>query len=91
MGVAAGQSELCAHTTHVPSGAQTLPVCDAQSAFAVHWTHVELVVSHTGAAAEQLELLVQPGRHVKVCGLQMGAAWPQSELSRHATQVPVPA
>ncbi len=41
-----------------------------------------------GSAAEHCELLVQPERHVKSLGSQIGCAEPQSEFARHSTQRP---
>jgi hypothetical protein len=87
-GVAAGQSEFCAQTTQVPSDAQILPGSAEQSELAMHWTHDDVEVSHKGRAPPHVELPVQPGRHVKMPGWQMGAAVPQSELSRHSTHRP---
>ena len=68
---------------------QSLPGCAAQSAFATHSTHVDSLVLHTGVLPEHSELVVQPGTHVNVRGLQTGRAGPQSELPRHATHRPV--
>jgi hypothetical protein len=49
------------------------------------------VVSHTGVSPEHWALDVHPGMHVKVRGLQMGFAVPQSELFRQAAHLPVAA
>jgi hypothetical protein len=87
-GVLAGQSLFAWQTTHVPSDAQTLPGCAAQSVLLSHWTQEELVVSQIGVGPEQPALLVHPARQWKSCGSQMGAAAPQSELARHCTHCP---
>jgi hypothetical protein len=47
------------------------------------------VASHTGASPEHWALDVHPGMQVKVRGLQMGFAVPQSELFRQAAHLPV--
>jgi hypothetical protein len=88
-GVPDGQSELARHATHAPSAPHSLPACAAQSTLPTHWTQVDSLVLHTGVAPEHSELDVHPGMQVKVRGLQIGLAGPQSELSRHATQRPV--
>jgi hypothetical protein len=89
-GVAAGQSVLVTQSTQVPPVPQTFPCSFAQSALPAHWTQTDSLVLHTGVAPEHSELVVQPGMHVKVRGLQMGRAAPHWELSRQATQRPAP-
>ena len=86
-----GQSVSVLQAMHAPSLLQTLPGCDAQSAFVAHWTQVECIVSQTGVLPEHPESEVHPRMQVKARGLQMGLASPQSALSRHATQRPVAA
>jgi len=81
-GVATGQFASVTHTTQLPSPLQKA-VGALQSLFCRHWTHELVCVSHSGALAEHCELLVQPDRHVKSCGSQMGCALPQSEFARH--------
>jgi hypothetical protein len=87
-GVPLGQSLFWAHTTHVPSAAQILPVCDEQSVLARHCTHEDVVVLQSGVAPPQEVLLVHPPRQVNVCGSQMGLEAPQSALLRHSTHWP---
>jgi hypothetical protein len=41
-----------------------------------------------GVMPEQSELFTQPARHINVRWSQTGAAVPQSEFARHATQAP---
>jgi hypothetical protein len=50
-------------------------------------THFAVAPSHCwpGHCAS----LVQPTRHVKVVGSQIGSAWPQSAFDVHASHVPV--
>jgi hypothetical protein len=89
VGVGGAQSLFCRQTTHCPSGAHSLSgACPAQSVFVKHCTHVEVVVSHSGAAPWHWAFDVQPARQVKSCGSQMGCAVPQSTLSRHCTHRP---
>jgi hypothetical protein len=88
-GLSEGQSLFARHCTHVLSLAQSFPVWVVQSALPTHSTQAETVVLQTGVAPEHCVLSVQPGMHVKVLGLQMGFATPQSALSRHATHLPV--
>jgi hypothetical protein len=90
-GVPDGQSVSTRQSTHVLSVAQNFPVCAAQSVFARHSTHEEVVVLQTGAEPPHCVGAVQPVMHVNVCGLQIGLAAPQSELSRQATHFPVAA
>jgi hypothetical protein len=87
-GLAVGQSLFMRHSTHRPSVAQSFPVALAQSAFAWHCTQTEFIVSQTGVLPEQLDDEVQPAMQLKVAGLQMGFAAPQSLLFRHATHAP---
>lgn len=87
-GIPAGQSEFIAQVTQAPSAPQTLPGCFAQSAFVAHSTHTERLALHTGVPPEHWELVVQPGMHVKVRGLQMGLAAPHWEFCKQATQRP---
>ncbi len=76
------------HTTQRLSCVLQNGVGDWQSPFPVHWTHSLVVVLQMGAVAEHCELLVQPERHVKSCGSQIGCAEPQSEFARHSTHRP---
>jgi hypothetical protein len=86
------QSELVRQATHTPSLAQSwLTDWPAQSLFAAHSTQVDTAVSQTGVLPEHCALDVHPGMQVKVRGLQIGFAAPQSELFRHATQLPLAA
>jgi hypothetical protein len=95
-GVADGQSLSISQATHRPSGAQTgvgVPLVEVPAQFALltHWTQVDAITLQWGAAVEvHCASLVQPARQVKLPGLQMGAAVPQSALERHATQRPSP-
>jgi hypothetical protein len=56
--------------------------------FERHSRHCEIAVSQNGVVPEQLELLVQPGRHTSTCGSHTGRAALQSPLPTHCTQVP---
>ena len=85
-----GQSVFDRQTAHVPSGAHSLPVCDAQSALVRHWTQVESVVWQNGAVAEHCAFEVHPARHEKSCGSQIGWAVPQSALLKQLTHCPWP-
>jgi hypothetical protein len=87
-GVLVGQSLFDWQTTHVPSAAQILPGCDAQSVLLWHCTQDEFAVSQNGVSPEQPALLVHPARQWKSCGSQIGADAPQSALPRHCTHCP---
>lgn len=63
VGVGAAQSLFCEHSTHCPSGLQTLSVGDVQSLFERHATHDDVVVSHSGASPLHCVLEVHPPRH----------------------------
>jgi hypothetical protein len=88
VGVAAGQSLFWRHTTHWPSGLHSFAVGEVQSVSARHCTHVENVVLQMGVSPWQPAFDVQPARHVKSCGSQMGCAVPQSALERQSTHWP---
>jgi hypothetical protein len=90
MGVGEGQSLFWTQTTHEPSGPQIGPGREAQSEFARHSTHDDVLVSQSGVSCPQFALLVHPARQVKSCGSQMGFAVPQSALLRHSTHWPAP-
>jgi hypothetical protein len=80
------QSLFIAQTTHSPRSSHTGSE-DGQFEFCKHATHWLSVVLQRGVGAAQAALLVQPSRHVKSCGLQIGRAVPQSEFDRHSTHV----
>jgi hypothetical protein len=64
-------------------------VVPEQSELFTHCTQRELVVSQTVAPIiVHCVSFVQPARHINVRWSQTGAAVPQSEFARHATQVP---
>lgn len=86
--MACGQSLFDRHATHCPSASQSFPGCVEQSVLPRHCTQLDVDVSQRGASAEQPALEVQPGRHWKWSGLQIGLAVPQSELFRHCTHWP---
>lgn len=81
------QSVLARHTTHTPFIVSQTGAAAPQSELWRQATHSLRAVSHSGVAPPQPELLVQPARHVKSCGEQIGRAEPQSEFERHSTQV----
>jgi hypothetical protein len=61
-------------------------VIPEQSEACAHCTHLDVVVSQTGAAmVVHCVLLVHPARHMKVRWSQMGVVVPQSVSARHAT------
>jgi hypothetical protein len=88
--VAVGQSLSIVQTTQRCSCEHTGVDVPAQLALLTHCTHVDEARSQWGAGAAHCESLMQPARQVKLPGLQMGAAVPQSALERHATQRPSP-
>ena len=72
------------HCAQRPSLAQSLVVCMlAQSVFDKHCTHCELFTLQRGVSPEQPASLVQPCRHSKLSGEQIGAAVPQSAFDKH--------
>jgi hypothetical protein len=81
------QSLFITQTTHSPRSRLHTGSVDGQFEFCTHATHRLSVVSQKGVGAEHEALLVQPGRHMKSRGLQIGSAEPQSEFDRHCTQV----
>jgi hypothetical protein len=87
-GVAVGQSVSARQSTQTSSVAQNFPVAPAQSPLAWHSTQVEVVGLQTGVLLEHIAESVQPAMQVKLTGLQIGFAAPQSALSRHGTQRP---
>jgi hypothetical protein len=88
-GIAIGQSVLLAQTTQRPPGSQMGVDVPAHWAFVRHCTHDDVMVLQCGAAAGQEASLVQPVRHVKPSGSQIGALVPQSALERHWTHLPL--
>jgi hypothetical protein len=88
MGVALGQSVFARQSTQTLSTAQNFPLASLQSALASHSTQTEVVASQTGVSPEHIVESVQPAMQVKLTGLQIGLAAPQSPLSRQATQRP---
>jgi hypothetical protein len=75
--------------TQFPFGSQSFAVgCEAQSAFVRQATHDEVLTMQNGVVPEHIALVVQPARHTKSCGSQMGLAVPQSVLERHSTHWP---
>jgi hypothetical protein len=81
------QSLFITQTTHSPRSVLHSGSVDGQFEFCKHATHRLSIVSQNGVGAAHAALLVQPGRHVKSRGLQIGSAEPQSEFDRHWTQV----
>jgi hypothetical protein len=88
-GVADGQSASALHATQVWVFAQNLLGLLAQSMSLRHSVHCENIVSQTGVAPEHCAFDVHPGTHVKVRGLQIGRAVPQSALLVQATHAPL--
>lgn len=81
------QSVLVTQTTHSPRPVSHSGAVVEQSEFCRHATHSLFCVLHNGVGALQLALVVQPLRHVKSRGSQIGAAAPQSAFARHSTHV----
>lgn len=81
------QSLFIAQTTHSPRSVLHTGAATGQSESCKHATHWLCVVSQNGVGALHWVLLVQPSRHMKSRGLQIGRAAPQSEFDRHSTQV----
>ena len=99
VGVAMGHWLLIVHCTQAGMRPKSCPmlrqcgVADGQSLSISQATH-RPSGAQTGVGVPLVEVhcasLVQPARQVKLPGLQMGAAVPQSALERHATQRPSP-
>lgn len=88
-GVPCGQSPSTSQATQAPSGLQNPPDWDTQSALLKHCTQVEVAGLQSGPSfAAHCASEVQPSRHVKSVGLQMGLGVPQSPLAMHATHLP---
>jgi hypothetical protein len=81
------QSLFITQITHSPRSTLHTGSAAGQLEFCKHATHWLSVVLQNGVGALQDALLVQPSRHVKSCGLQIGRAELQSEFDRHSTQV----
>jgi len=81
------QSLFIVQTTQSPRSVLHTGLATGQSEFFKHATHWLSVVLQNGVGAAQLALLVQPSRHMKSCGLQIGRALPQSAFDRHSTHV----
>jgi hypothetical protein len=81
------QSVLTAHCSQRPPPGSQIGVGAAQSVFARHCTQRLSAVSHSAVGAAHCVFDVQPVRHAKSRGSQIGAAVPQFEFDRHSTHV----
>ena len=87
MGVGLEQSLSERHATQIPSGSQSLPFWEPQSALTPHSTQPAVAVLQTGVVPEHCASLVHPETQTNRPGSQIGLATPQSPLLRHCTQV----
>ena len=81
------QSVLTTQIAHLPRSVSQTGAAVGQSALWRHAAHALVTVLHSGVVPPQPALSVQPARHAKSCGSQIGCAVPQSEFARQLTQV----